>query len=772
NELRYKNKTIQLFTPSLNWLNVGDRIGLLRTQDGTLKIFINSEELSLCFPPLPDVLYVIIDLRGSCSSVAVTSHKAPLSPLNSIRLQDSLEVAAAHEQPETSSESTANVVYEFHENHGRNIEVVEGRTTARRVASYNQGLVIAQPALEVNSKVQIIIDQLETRWQSSIMVGVVTGPPERLNLPVNALAFKAPCCIVANDWVSINGIKSRSNYGQRLSNLSVGDTVGVVLTNNGLKLLVNGIEEEVLAFVFQTGQAIFAVFDLYGQCQQIKILNDVNIQETTENSVTDFEKADLESCEKERLTLPIPSASTSMTSSVVVSKTTPLSPSKSVICSFKEECIKFKKRLLLPDHYFTTDEPTCHCSNCNKIKNQSGDKDNSLLGWVKFPLKNLANTATDKWHTAFYASKMGAVRCILDKGQPLTKGQAQWCNLVVQKEDDLQVVFYPTLQSCRSAGFKLKNNKEAFAAFQLFVKPSAYSVSRDPPEWSTKETGAIVLHSLLIQFHRCLTTSARRCKTANASKVSKGSKTFSIYRFTKESKKKPHMQKYTIDLDSCGPMILDALLKIKREQDSTLTFRRSCREGVCGCCAVNVDGVNCLACTKKIVLKTASRIYPLPHMYVIKDLVVDFTRFYEQHKRVKPYLIRKNPEPMGEKQYLQSLKNRDQLVDGYIECILCACCSTSCPEYWWHGHGSLNNDFLGPAALLACSRWLQDSRDEGTEERLSALGNYYNIYRCHTILNCTNVCPKKLNPAKAIAHLRLRMANLKKKPEPELKGMV
>jgi neuralized-like protein 4 len=271
NELRYKNKTIQLFTPSLNWLNVGDRIGLLLTQDAALKIFINSEELALCFPPLPETLYVVIDLRGSCSAVAVTSHKAPLSPLNSMRMQDSLELA--QEQVESAKESVLEVatstVYEFHENHGRNIEIVEGRTTARRVASYNQGVVIASPALEVNSKVQIIIDQLEPRWQSSLIVGVVSGPPERLNLPVNALAFKAPCCIVANDWISINGIKSRSNYGQRLSNLSVGDTVGVMLTDLGLKLLVNGVEEEVLAFVFQTGHAIYAVFDLYGQCQQV-----------------------------------------------------------------------------------------------------------------------------------------------------------------------------------------------------------------------------------------------------------------------------------------------------------------------------------------------------------------------------------------------------------------------------------------------------------------------------------------------------------------------
>lgn len=175
-----------------------------------MKIFINSEELNLSFPSLPDSLYVVIDLKGSCTSVAVTSHKIPLSPVVTIRMQDSLETPVIQEPEliiDSPSKSIVNTVYDFHENHGRNIEIVEGRMTARRVASYNQGVVITQPALEINSKVQIIIDQLDDRWESSVIIGVVSGLPERLNLPVNALAFKAPCCIVANDWISINGMK-------------------------------------------------------------------------------------------------------------------------------------------------------------------------------------------------------------------------------------------------------------------------------------------------------------------------------------------------------------------------------------------------------------------------------------------------------------------------------------------------------------------------------------------------------------------------------------
>ncbi|EFA04683.1 succinate dehydrogenase [ubiquinone] iron-sulfur subunit [Tribolium castaneum] len=277
---------------------------------------------------------------------------------------------------------------------------------------------------------------------------------------------------------------------------------------------------------------------------------------------------------------------------------------------------------------------------------------------------------------------------------------------------------------------------------------------------------------------RFVTTSAHNFKQAQKKPAEKSAppapksprlKDFSIYRFTKESKKKPHMQKYTIDLNDCGPMILDALLKIKREQDSTITFRRSCREGVCGSCAMNINGRNALACTKRIEPKGDCKIYPLPHMYVVKDLVVDMTRFLDQHKRIKPYLIRNHDVAIGQKQYLQSLKDRDKL-DGYIECILCACCSTSCPEYWWHGHG--DNDFLGPAALLAVDRWIRDSRDEAAECRLATLRDYFSVYRCHSIFNCTSCCPKHLNPAKAIAHLRMRLAGKKQKEKPEMTGMV
>ncbi|MBW4331178.1 succinate dehydrogenase iron-sulfur subunit [Stakelama sp. CBK3Z-3] len=228
-------------------------------------------------------------------------------------------------------------------------------------------------------------------------------------------------------------------------------------------------------------------------------------------------------------------------------------------------------------------------------------------------------------------------------------------------------------------------------------------------------------------------------------------KKFKIYRYDPDSGENPRYDSYAVDLDDCGPMILDALIKIKSEQDSTLTFRRSCREGICGSCAMNLDGKNGLACTTAMEdIKGEIRITPLPHMDVIKDLVPDFTHFYAQYALIQPWLKTVTPPPAG-KERLQSPEQRNQL-DGLYECILCACCSTSCPSYWWN-----SDRFLGPAILLQAYRWLADSRDEMTGERLDELEDPFRLYRCHTIMNCANVCPKGLNPAKAIAETKKMM---------------
>ena len=226
---------------------------------------------------------------------------------------------------------------------------------------------------------------------------------------------------------------------------------------------------------------------------------------------------------------------------------------------------------------------------------------------------------------------------------------------------------------------------------------------------------------------------------------------FRIYRYDPDTEENPRIDTYFVDLDDCGPMVLDALLWIKNEVDATLTLRRSCREGICGSCSMNIDGANTLACTKGMdeIRRPVIAIYPLPHMPVIKDLVPDLSTFYAQHRSVEPWLKTTTPAPKTE--WLQSKPEREKL-DGLYECILCACCSTSCPSYWWNGE-----KYLGPAVLLQAYRWLIDSRDQATEERLDNLEDPFKLYRCHTIMNCAKVCPKGLNPAKAIASIRKMM---------------
>ncbi|MFQ3666347.1 MAG: succinate dehydrogenase iron-sulfur subunit [Sphingomonadaceae bacterium] len=240
-------------------------------------------------------------------------------------------------------------------------------------------------------------------------------------------------------------------------------------------------------------------------------------------------------------------------------------------------------------------------------------------------------------------------------------------------------------------------------------------------------------------------------KTWPAPAGAKRTKTFRIYRWSPDSGENPRFDRYTIDLDDCGPMVLDALIKIKGEIDPTLTFRRSCREGICGSCSMNIAGANTLACTRAIEdVKGEVVITPLPHMEVVKDLVPDMSHFYAQYASIKPWLQTVSPTP-NMKERLQSPDDRAKL-DGLYECILCACCSTACPSYWWN-----SDRFLGPAILLQAYRWLADSRDEMTGERLDQLEDPFRLYRCHTIMNCATVCPKGLNPAKAIAEIKKMM---------------
>ena len=254
----------------------------------------------------------------------------------------------------------------------------------------------------------------------------------------------------------------------------------------------------------------------------------------------------------------------------------------------------------------------------------------------------------------------------------------------------------------------------------------------------------------MVEFALPKNSKVEKGNTFKAPAGTKNIRTFHIYRWSPDDDKNPRLDTYEIDTDSCGPMVLDALIKIKNEIDPTLTFRRSCREGVCGSCAMNIDGGNTLACTKGMYeIGGDVKVYPLPHLDVVKDLVPDLNNFYAQYASIKPYLQTVSPEP--QKEWRQSYEDRQKL-DGLYECILCACCSSSCPSYWWNG-----DRYLGPAALLQAYRWLIDSRDEATGERLDDLEDPFRLYRCITILNCAQACPKNLNPAKAIAEIKKMM---------------
>ncbi len=256
----------------------------------------------------------------------------------------------------------------------------------------------------------------------------------------------------------------------------------------------------------------------------------------------------------------------------------------------------------------------------------------------------------------------------------------------------------------------------------------------------------------MVEFSLPKNSKVKTGKTHKASSDAKKVKNFKVYRWNPEDEENPSLDTFEIDMDKCGPMVLDALIKIKSEVDSGLTFRRSCREGICGSCAMNIDGTNTLACTKPIEdVKGDVKIYPLPHMPVMKDLVPDLTHFFAQYQSIKPWINTETPAQANEER-LQSPEDREKL-DGLYECILCACCSTSCPSYWWNG-----DRYLGPAILLQAYRWIADSRDESTGDRLDELEDPFKLYRCHTIMNCANTCPKGLNPAKAIAEIKKKIA--------------
>ncbi len=256
----------------------------------------------------------------------------------------------------------------------------------------------------------------------------------------------------------------------------------------------------------------------------------------------------------------------------------------------------------------------------------------------------------------------------------------------------------------------------------------------------------------MAQFRLPVNSRVRPGKTHPAAAGAGNPRTVKVYRYDPDAGEQPRLDTYEIDLDDCGPMVLDVLIKIKDEIDPTLTFRRSCREGICGSCSMNIGGTNTLACTQAVEeFRGTLKIYPLPHMPVVKDLVTDLTNFYAQYASIEPWLETRTPPP-PDRERLQSREDQEK-IDEPSACILCACCSTACPSYWWNPER-----YLGPAALLQAYRWIVDSRDENTGERLDALEDPFRLYRCHTILNCTEACPKDLNPGRAIARIKKLIA--------------
>ncbi|GAQ77750.1 Succinate dehydrogenase [Klebsormidium nitens] len=268
-----------------------------------------------------------------------------------------------------------------------------------------------------------------------------------------------------------------------------------------------------------------------------------------------------------------------------------------------------------------------------------------------------------------------------------------------------------------------------------------------------KQAAAGALHPVKVISTSAVVSAPEQATVGTGKHKEPSLKKVQIYRWDPAKGEKPYMKEYTVDTNACGPMMLDVLIKIKNEQDQSLTFRRSCREGICGSCAMNINGGNTLACLCKVDPNPAdvARISPLPHMFVVKDLVVDMTNFYNQYKSIEPWLKTKKA-PKDNKEHFQTKGDRDRL-DGLYECILCACCSTSCPSYWWNPE-----KFLGPAALIQSYRWIADTRDDFTMERVEALVDPFKLYRCHTIMNCARTCPKGLSPGKAISKIKKLVA--------------
>ncbi|OAD58573.1 Neuralized-like protein 4 [Eufriesea mexicana] len=545
NEVRHNGYVLCMnYCPSLEWLRVGDKIGMKRTHEGNLKFYINGEDMGIAATSIPEMVYAVIDLFGSTVAVDITSSKQQnnaVSPNASLRLQDSLELLLDPMPPFvkvlrnetgmdtsidvsegkllnnatlTPTQSAAQLVgesdwnYEFHENHGRNIQL-ETKTIARRVASYNQGVVMSSRPLIKGKPFLVKIEKLNKRWVSNIYCGVTCISPEKANFPLTALGFRKHSWIICSDWISHNGIR----YGAALESLHSNSIVGLLIDDdNRLHLIINGVDQGVAAT--DLPPYIYGVFDLYGQCEQVSIVT------SGQNTISIYNTPSFQLLQAPLL------PSTPLGTNIILSKK----------CEYLKACMRLKKSLVLPDEFFSLEDVLCYCNNCYKVEGDSaickkGEPPAEFaipIGWSRFPLKQSINanqiphTITDKWHVAFYGIRLDAIRLILDTGELMTKEQLDMSNLTMNiktEDQNPQVAFSPSIKYAASEEFTKKypyidtqSNRKltATTAFQLLVRPGSYTINSgskdgDDPQfesikWATKEAGATVIVALLIHL--------------------------------------------------------------------------------------------------------------------------------------------------------------------------------------------------------------------------------------------------------------------------------
>lgn len=524
------------YGPSLERLMVGDRIGIRYGSDCSMHIHLNGEDLGIAATNLSKKVFAVLDLYGVveivklCNTFVTNAIDSQIPPTPIQTESEALQVEAAH------SINKEHVKQEFHENRGKNIQLLQGNLTAKRTASYNQGIVVSSKPLPRDQLFQVRIDKLNTRWTSSLQIGIIAVSPEKLHFPVSAFSLRKSSWIICGDSVFQNGIKVKGHYGPNLDSLQIGHIVGIMIdTENRLHLFVNNVDQGIAARNIPV--TCYALVDVYGQCEQISIIeeeeSECDAPERNHKEKDDIDNGSLNELKKLELPLYLSGVKDKLNISDRVKN-----------CEYRNACSRFKSILGLPEGFFLIDQSICYCETCHKIRGdepyfKKGEppKEYAMpFGWCRFALKSSPkvenNNLRDKWHIAYHGTKVGAVRQILDYGRLIPPGEMglgpfakEMVRRVKGKDLDLHQVFLsPTLQYAGNSLFapqyefiepKTKKVVYAKAAFQVYVRPGSYAVgpqrlgAREPIdthfsnsdiEWHTKEHGATILHSLLIRL--------------------------------------------------------------------------------------------------------------------------------------------------------------------------------------------------------------------------------------------------------------------------------